>query len=283
MSASFSCTSPCKLNEFLYITGRRPDGYHSLQTLFVVLNAGDRLDFETSDNGEITLECSLDIPPEQNLIMKAARLMHAYVKKSCGCRIRAAKRLPAGGGVGGGSGNAATALLVLNRLWKLRLPEEELLALAAGLGADVPIFIKGKTCFAQGTGTELLEIEYPQRWYVVCNPGCKAPTAELFADPHLKRDSKKRSLRELLSAPFENAFTPVVSRRFPEVRELISRLSEFGKARMSGSGSSCFVSFEKEEQARACERALLSEGRSAFAAQSCLKNPIIAALDAAGL
>lgn len=277
----FTCQSPCKLNEFLYITGQRPDGYHDLQTLFTVLDYGDEMSFEVTGDGIVDLVTRFPFPKEQNLIYKAALALKPLVRTSCGCRISISKRLPEGGGLGGGSGNAATTLQVLNRLWDLRLPKADLIAIAARLGADVPVFIEGVSCFGEGIGEILTPVPRPTRWYLVVNPGCKVPTAKLFASPQLKKDSPVRKLDELLAAPFENCFTPVVTAAYPQVAKLLNILGELGTdARMSGSGSSCFVSFTAREDALwALDQIRGQGGFNAFIAPSCNHNTVIAALD----
>ena len=277
---SFECISPCKINEFLYIIGKRPDGYHNLQTLFVVLNYGDPMRFEITDDGKVDLTTAFDFPKEQNLIYKAAMLLKTRYQIKLGCLISIDKILPQGGGLGGGSGNAATVLLVLSKLWKLDLDDATLIELGASLGADVPLFIKGVTTFGEGIGERLQEVSWPERYYLVVNPNCKVPTKELFGSPLLKRDSTERPLSELLKAPFENCFTPVVTKAYKEVANLLSVLEKYAPARMSGSGSSCFVSFDTEQE---CNAALKDFSEHypdlpIFKARSCSKNYIKEAL-----
>ena len=280
MIKSFSCISPCKINEFLYIIGKRPDGYHNLQTLFVVLDYGDPMTFEITDDGIVDLKTAFDFPKEQNLIYKAAMLLKKRYQVKQGCRIAIDKILPQGGGLGGGSGNAATVLQVLSHLWGLDLDDETLIKLGATLGADVPLFIKGITTFGEGIGERLQEVPWPERYYLVVNPNCKVPTKELFGSPLLKRDSPERTLDELLKAPFENCFTPVVTKAYKEVAQLLQCLEKYGHARMSGSGSSCFVSFENIDD---CNRAYQDfsaqhPNMPIFKAKSCSKNYIREAL-----
>lgn len=277
---SFSCISPCKINEFLYITGKRPDGYHNLQTLFVVLNHGDPMTFDITDDGIVDLKTAFDFPKEQNLIYKAAMLLKERYELKMGCLISIDKVLPQGGGLGGGSGNAATVLQVLSHFWGLKLDDETLITLGAALGADVPLFIKGVTTFGQGIGEILTVVSRPERYYLVVNPNCKVPTKELFSSPLLKRDSPNKSFDELLKTPFENCFTPVVTRQYAQVAELLEHLEKYGPARMSGSGSSCFVSFENYDD---CNKAFLDFSAHypdlpIFKAKSCSKNYIKEAL-----
>ena len=264
----FSTVSPCKLNLFLYITGKRPDGYHNLQTLFVILDHGDIMHFETTDDDRVELLTDFGFPVEKNLIYKAAMLLKEQTLCKKGVKISIDKVLPQGGGLGGGSGNAATTLMVLNRLWDLNLKEDSLLKMGTSLGADVPIFIKGKTCFAEGIGEILEEKSYPEKYYLVATPECKVPTA-------LKKDSKVRTFEELVNAPFENSFTPVVVKEYPEVQTLLDTLSEFGPSFMSGSGSSCFVAFDSIEAAKKAQAKIEKLKISSFVARSVKVSNVI--------
>lgn len=276
----FNCVSPCKLNLFLYITGKRPDGYHNLQTLFVILNYGDRMSFETVAEDTVNLESAFDFPKEDNLIYKAAMLLKRHCAVKDGVNIGIKKVLPQGGGLGGGSGNAATTLLVLNRLWHCHLDENTLIKLGASLGADVPVFIKGVTAFAEGIGEILTPVAYPSRWYLVCTPeGCHVPTAKLFSHPSLKKDSQTRSFMELMQEPFENCFTSVVTCEYPKVQKLLDTLAQFGPAFMSGSGSSCFVPFDDESAAQQAYAKVKTMGIPSFLAEAVEKSPVITALD----
>lgn len=276
----FSCISPAKLNLFLYITGKRPDGYHNLQTLFVILDQGDVMHFETTSGDQVELLTDFGFNKEDNLIYKAAMQLKEYTHSKLGVSISIDKRLPQGGGLGGGSSNAATTLLVLNKLWHTQLSEPELLALGVKLGADVPIFIKGTTCFAEGIGDELEEVSYPDYYYVVCTPqNCKVPTKELFGAPDLKINCPKRSLDSLLRTPFDNVFTAVVCQKYPEVAALLQRLSSFGQACMSGSGSSCFVAFTDIKEAQRVYAKLKQDGIPCFLSRSVPHSPTLTALE----
>ena len=275
----FSTVSPCKLNLFLYITGKRPDGYHNLQTLFVILDHGDIMHFETTDDDRVELLTDFGFPVEKNLIYKAAMLLKEQTLCKKGVKISIDKVLPQGGGLGGGSGNAATTLMVLNRLWDLKLKEDSRLKMGTSLGADVPIFIKGKTCFAEGIGEILEEKSYPDKYYLVATPECKVPTAKLFGSEELKKDSKVRSYEELINSPFENCFTPVVVKEYPEVQTLLDKLSEFGPSFMSGSGSSCFVAFDSIEAALKAKNRIDELKISSFVARSVELSNVIADLN----
>ena len=275
----FSTVSPCKLNLFLYITGKRPDGYHNLQTLFVILDHGDPMTFEVTDSKEISITPDFGVPPEDNLIYKAACALRKQAGLTLGARISISKVLPMGGGLGGGSGNAATTLLVLNKLWNLNYSCDQLIEIAAKLGADVPIFIMGTTCFAEGIGEILTPVEYPDYFYLVSTPSCKVPTGKLFSSPMLKRDSPSRSLSELIVLPFENSFTTVVIREYPDVEKLLALMRDLaGNAYMSGSGSSCFSRFNTKEEALVAQSRLLEHKVSSFIAASMKESRVISDL-----
>lgn len=276
---NFSCLSPCKLNLFLYITGRRSDGYHNLQTLFCLLDYGDTMHFSVDESKEVKLVTAFDFPMEENLIYKAALMLKEYSRTDKGCRISVDKILPQGGGLGGGSSNAATTLLVLNRLWETGLSEDELALLGRKLGADVPVFIRGKSAFAEGIGDKLTPLELPKRYYLVYTPDCHVSTKTVFSDPDLKRDTQPLSLNELLNQPFNNDFTPTVRKNYCDVGHALDRLVKYGPAFMSGSGSSCFVSFnDKADAVRAWQDFNPQRGRS-FVAASVNLSPVLTALN----
>ena len=276
----FEVTSPCKLNLFLYITGKRSDGYHNLETLFVLLDHGDQMTFETSDTkDEVNLLTDFGFPVEKNLIYKAAMLLKKETNCKKGVNISIDKVLPQGGGLGGGSGNAATTLSVLNKLWNLNLPEDKLIKLGTFLGADVPIFIKGTTCFAKGIGEILEPVDIENKYYLVATPDCSVPTKVLFASDKLKKDSPSRSFDELMQTQFDNCFTPVVVNEYPKVKELLDTLSEFGTASMSGSGSSCFVAFDTYDHAKYAQKKIDKLNIKSFIAKSVSKSPVLSKLE----
>lgn len=231
--------------------------------------------FETTDEGKIELTTDFGFDVKKNLIYRAAKLLQDKTGCSLGATISIDKILPQGGGLGGGSANAATTLLVLNKLWKLNLSEEELIEMGAGLGADVPIFIKGTTCFAEGIGEKLVEVDYPQKYYLVVTPDCSVPTAKLFSSDKLKKDSPSRTYEELLEVPFENCFTPVVISEYPQVEELLKELSVYGKSYMSGSGSSCFVEFDDELSAQKALSQFKQSGYKCFVARSVKQSSVL--------
>ena len=249
--------APAKLNLFLYITGRRTDGYHNLQTLFQFLDYGDTLTITPDSRGDIRLLTPLDdVPNEQNLIVRAARaLMQAAeargtLPRQAGAAIALEKRLPMGGGLGGGSSDAATVLVALNHLWQTRLSVDELATLGVRLGADVPVFVRGHAAFAEGVGEQLQPAEPKEKWYLVAHPGVSIATPVIFGDPELTRDSPIRSLDELLQRPFHNDCESVARKRFREVDELVSWLLEYAPSRLTGTGACVFAEFNTESEAR---------------------------------
>lgn len=273
MSAE-SFFSPAKLNLFLHITGRRRDGYHELQTLFQLLDHGDQLWAETDASGEIRLETEFPgVEHEQNLIVRAARLLKAHTGTRLGARLRIDKRLPMGGGLGGGSSNAATTLVALNRLWHTGVDIDTLASLGLTLGADVPVFVRGHSCFAEGVGERITPVTLPERWFLVLIPHCHVSTAEVFSDPGLTRDSPKITMRTALEQPGHNDCEPVVRRRFPEVAEALDWLGRFGQARLTGTGACVFASFSNESEARTIA-ALRERGGDCFVAKGVNTSPL---------
>jgi 4-diphosphocytidyl-2-C-methyl-D-erythritol kinase len=241
--------SPAKLNLFLHVTGRRPDGYHSLQTVFQLLNWGDDMRFEGRAEPGVTLSGDTDdIAPEQNLILKAAE---ALGQPERGALIHIHKRIPRGGGLGGGSSNAATTLLALNRLWELGLELDALQRLAAPLGADVPVFVMGQSAWAEGVGEVLSALALPKRWFVIAQPDCTVSTAEIFADPALTRHSPPITVQAFFSGAGHNDLQDVVFPHYPEVQQAWEWLHQQSPtAKMTGSGACVFAALETEESAR---------------------------------
>lgn len=266
-SSSFVLPAPAKLNLFLHIVGRKEDGYHNLQTIFQFLDYSDELIFETNDN----LELICDVPQlanDDNLILKAAKLLQNYTDHDDkGARIKLNKLLPIGGGVGGGSSNAATTLHGLNMLWDLRLEENELAELGLKLGADVPVFVRGYAAFAEGVGEELTPIMPEEYWYAVVKPDCRVNTTEMFRHPQLTRDTHpikiSAALDELQGNKLGNDFQSLVCRLYPEVNKCLLLLnnntSKIGRAMMSGSGACVFAPFSSREQAELTLSAIESE------------------------
>ncbi|MBS7456620.1 4-(cytidine 5'-diphospho)-2-C-methyl-D-erythritol kinase [Coralloluteibacterium stylophorae] len=250
--------APAKLNLFLRIVGRRGDGYHLLQTVFRILEWGDRVHLRVRDDGRIERHAGLPgLAAEDDLVVRAARLLQAESGCVLGADVAVDKRIPAGGGFGGGSSDAATVLVVLDRLWGTRLGIERLAALGLRLGADVPAFVRGGDAWAEGVGERLVQVALAPRWYLVADPGVGAPTAALFADPELTRNAPPATLSDFVSGTvLDNAFEPVLRRREPAVDAALTALSRFGTARLTGTGAGCFVEFDTEAAATAAQRAL---------------------------
>lgn len=252
MNGNAEWPAPAKLNLFLHVTGRRPDGYHDLQTLFRFLDHGDSLRFEVRGDGLIRrVSGPAEVPEDQDLVVRAARLLQVESGTRAGADIHLVKRLPFGGGVGGGSSDAATTLLALNHLWRAGFSRERLQALGLRLGADVPVFVFGRNAFAEGVGERLQVVDLPAAWYVVLTPPVHVSTAAVFSHPDLTRDSVPITLATFFSGAVRNDLERVVCRMHPEVSEALAWLSEFGPARMTGSGASVFCGFATPEQAQA--------------------------------
>ena len=226
-AAELILPAPAKLNLMLHILGRRADGYHELQTLFQFLDFGDELGFALRSDGEIHLHTPIDgVPHDSNLIVRAARLLQQHANCTLGADIWLDKRLPMGGGIGGGSSDAATTLLGLNYLWKLKCSEDQLATLGLSLGADVPVFVRGHAAFAEGVGEKLQPVTLREPWFLVAIPQVLVSTAEIFSDPELTRDTPPIKVRSLLEGGGRNDCQPVVTKRYSEVRNaLIDRKS----------------------------------------------------------
>lgn len=243
--------APAKLNLFLHVVGRRADGYHLLQTLFCFVDYGDRLTFSPLSDARVSLRNPLPgVPPESDLTVRAARLLQAETGCRRGVEIGLEKHLPLGGGLGGGSSDAATVLLALNHLWGLGLSRQRLQEIGLTLGADVPVFIFGRNAFAEGVGEALQPVDVPPTWYVVLEPPVQVPTALIFSAPELKRDSLPVRSGAWSPGFGRNDLEPVALSSFPVVAEYLNWLDQFGEARMSGSGACVFCGFERKEQAQ---------------------------------
>jgi len=249
--------SPAKLNLFLYITGRRPDGYHNLQTLFQFLDYGDTLHIEPRTDGILRLLTPINgVADEENLIVRAARLLMKAAQESgrlpagSGADIGIDKRLPMGGGLGGGSSNAATTLVALNHLWQCGFSEDELAQLGLQLGADVPVFVRGRAAFAEGIGEQLVPVAPAEKWYLVLHPGVHISTPEIFNDPELPRETPVRSIETLLNCEFSNDCEVIARKRFREVDAALIWLLEYAPSRLTGTGACVFAEFDTELAAR---------------------------------
>jgi len=235
--------APAKLNLFLHVTGRRADGYHTLQTVFQFLDYGDELEFTMKDDGRVTRTSPFPgVDEDKDLAVRAARLLQETTGTRRGVQIRLTKRIPAGGGLGGGSSDAATTLLALNELWDAKLSRAELTALGFRLGTDVPVFIRGQAAWAEGIGEILTPIEPEEAWYLVVVPPVHVSTAQVFADPELTRYSPPLTIRDFQAGRgLQNDLEPLVRSRYPEVDRAMRLLGEFGTPRMSGSGGCAFL------------------------------------------
>ncbi|WP_437270457.1 4-(cytidine 5'-diphospho)-2-C-methyl-D-erythritol kinase [Stutzerimonas balearica] len=257
MPTPLTLPAPAKLNLMLHVLGRREDGYHELQTLFQFLDHGDELTFARREDGQIRLLSDLPgVDHESNLIVRAARLLQQQGDDVPGADITLVKRLPMGGGIGGGSSDAATTLLGLNRLWNLGLDLDRLAQLGLSLGADVPVFVRGHAAFAEGVGERLQPVELPEPWYLVAVPQVSVSTAEIFSDPELTRNTPPITVRSLLAGGGHNDCQPVVEKRYPQVRNALSLLNKFVPARMTGTGACVFGSFPNEGEADKVRRQL---------------------------
>lgn len=246
--------APAKLNLFLHVVGRRADGYHRLQTAFQLIDRGDAIRFVARADGRVVRTRGLaTVAAEDDLTVKAAQLLQRESGCSRGVDIAVEKRLPMGGGLGGGSSDAATVLLALNRLWGIDWPRARLQALGLQLGADVPFFVFGRNAFAEGVGEVLQPVPLPPAWYLVVEPPVAVPTAEIFAAADLTRNSKSIKMADFSAgwahAAGRNDLQPVACRRYPEVARAVEWLGQFADARMTGSGACVFAPFAAERQA----------------------------------
>ncbi|TVO52710.1 4-(cytidine 5'-diphospho)-2-C-methyl-D-erythritol kinase [Denitromonas halophila] len=274
MSDTLSALAPAKLNLFLHVVGRRPDGYHLLQTAFRLLDWGDQLQFRCRDDGQILRMTDVPgVPAEQDLVVRAARRLQAAAGVSAGVEIHVDKVLPMGGGLGGGSSDAATTLLALNRLWRLDWSRARLQALGLELGADVPFFIFGRDAFAEGVGETLTPMCLPPSWYVVIAPGASVPTAEIFCAKELTRSTEIIKMPDFAIHTTRNDLQPVVCHRYPQVADAIDWLNHHAAARMTGSGACVFASMETEAQARQVV-AQCPERWQAWAVSSLQRHPL---------
>jgi 4-diphosphocytidyl-2-C-methyl-D-erythritol kinase len=241
---SLVCPAPAKLNLFLHVVGRRADGYHLLQTLFRFIDFSDTLHFALRTDGVVRRTTQLEgVAEAQDLCVRAARLLQAETGCGQGVDIGVEKRIPMGGGLGGGSSDAATTLLALNRLWNLGLARERLMQLGLQLGADVPVFVFGDNAFAEGVGEQLQAYPLPEAWYVVLFPPVHVPTVQIFSHPELTRDTISLKIRDLSTHRLHNDLQPVVCRLYPEVERHLAWLGQFAPAMMTGSGACVFAEF----------------------------------------
>lgn len=266
--------SPAKLNLFLYINGRTENGYHELQTLFQFVDHGDELTIQANHSGDITISPEIEgVPLQDNLIWKAATALQNYAHCSFGAHIELHKVLPMGGGIGGGSSNAATTLVALNYLWQLNLTDDELAEIGLKLGADVPVFVRGFSAFAEGVGEKLSPATPEEKWYLVVRPNVSIATADIFRHPDLTRNTPKRDLETLLNTPSVNDCEKIVRMLYPEVDKQLSWLLQYAPSRLTGTGSCVFAEFSSKSEAETI-LAQLSDKVSAFVAQGRNISPL---------
>lgn len=277
--STLTLLSPAKLNLFLHITGRRPDGYHTLQTAFQLLDWGDEMRFRANKSGEIKLSIKdLGIPDEENLIFRAAVMLRDHAcKMELGADIEVDKIIPAGGGLGGGSSNAATTLIALNRLWNLKLSNKVLQEMGAKLGADVPVFVAGSSAWAEGIGDKLTPLELPASHYLIIKPDCNVSTAKIFSCEQLTRSTSPITLAAFFRGYSRNDCQPIVRDLYPEVDSALNWLDKFGKARLTGTGACVFASFETRTEAEAVKQQL-PEQWTGFIVGGVNESPSLSAL-----
>ena len=263
------CPAPAKLNLFLHVVGRREDGYHLLQSVFQLTDLCDRLHFDLREDERIVRITDVEgVPQEQDLIIRAARSLQKVAAARGinvrGVDIRIDKHIPMGGGLGGGSSDAATTLMALNALWALGLSRDALMSIGVTLGADVPFFLLGQNAFVEGIGEQLTPIETPDGWFVVIHSGVAVPTPVIFGAPELTRDTKVVKIADFSASPVgfgKNDLQPVAARAFPAVSDALKWLSRHGEARMTGSGACVFCQFGSEPEAEAVLQAVPSGWR----------------------
>ncbi len=272
--------APAKLNLMLRIVGRRADGYHELQTVFQFIDRADRIALRVRDDGLIRRDTELPGVPEQDdLMVRAARLLKDRCPGSpdsaaLGVDIRIDKQLPMGGGLGGGSSDAATVLVALNRLWGCRQTREDLARLGLELGADVPIFVHGHAAWAEGVGERLQAVDLEQPWYLVVVPSVHVSTAEIFQAPELTRNSSTITIRDFIAGDRRNDCLPVVRERYPQVAQVLNRLADFTRPQLTGTGACVFGVFESKAGADAALQAL-PRSWEGFVARGLNQSPLL--------
>ncbi len=278
--------APAKLNLMLHITGRRPDGYHELQTVFQFVDLCDELQFEIRNDGCISRPNGpTDIDEADDLVVRSARALQKASATALGVDIRLNKRIPAGAGLGGGSSDAATTLHALNRLWQVHFSVDQLAAIGLTLGADVPVFVRGYSAFAEGIGERLQAVSIESHWYLLITPDVHVSTAEIFADPDLTRNSPAIKICDLSTIGWDNVFVPVVTKRYPLVARAMSLLDRFAEARMSGSGATVFAQFASKNKAEHTLQEMQatadwSNAWRTFICQGCNQSPLFAFMSA---
>lgn len=273
-----SWPAPAKLNLFLHITGQREDGYHLLQTAFQFVDYGDTLEIAVTESSTIRLSPALSgVADDDNLIVRAAKLLQQASKTTLGAEIRLKKQLPMGGGLGGGSSDAATTLVALNAQWKCQLSQDELAELGLQLGADVPVFVRGHAAWAEGVGELLTPISPAEPWYLVVIPDCQVSTAEIFSTSELTRDCYPIKISGFLSGEGSNVCEAVVKQRYPAVAEALDWLAQYANPRMTGTGACVFASFETAAEAKQVWQQLPVSWQG-FVAKGCNQSPLLDAI-----
>jgi 4-diphosphocytidyl-2-C-methyl-D-erythritol kinase len=278
-TASGPWPAPAKLNLLLHVVGRRADGYHELQTVFQFLTVSDWLYFDVhQQTGIQRVGGPAGVAASADLCVRAATLLQEASNSQAGVTIYNDKRLPLGGGLGGGSSDAATTLRVLNRLWGLGLPPDELARLGLSLGADVPVFVHGQAAWAEGVGEILTPVTPPEAWYLVLIPSVSVSTAAIFSDPGLTRDTPRTKIPDLLSGAGQNDCEAVVCRRYPEVAAALDWLNGFSPARLTGTGACVFAAFDSQADAQAVA-AQLPSNWSGLVARGTNRSPLLTAME----
>ncbi len=276
MTAGTLWPAPAKLNLFLHITGRRDDGYHDLQTVFQLIDLADELQIEVRPDGVIRRQKGPDgVPAEADLVVRAARALQVATKTRLGANLRVTKRIPMGGGLGGGSSDAATTLVALNIMWECGLNENDLAAIGVKLGADVPVFVRGRSAWAEGRGERLTPVELPESWFALVHPQVHVPTAALFQAPELTRNSPPITMGGFSTSGGRNDFEPVVRERYPEVARALDWLGHFAPARLTGTGSCIFAPCASLDEAQDIVRRVPAQWRG-WVARGMNVSPLLA-------
>ena len=271
---SITLPSPAKLNLFLHILDRRKDGYHNLQTLFQILDYGDQLSFSVTKQPEINLISTIkDVAPQDNLVFKAARALQQATNCPWGCDIQLDKKIPMGAGLGGGSSNAATTLVGLNSLWQSGLSLDQLAEIGCELGADVPVFVKGFSAFAEGIGDKLTPISLEEFWYLVVTPKIKVSTEQIFCHSELTRNAQAIKIRALSDELYRNDCQSVVETLYPQVKQVLDWLQRYGNPLMTGTGASVYCRFDSEKEAKKAQQTVPNSWNS-FVAKGVNQSPL---------
>ena len=274
MTVTLELLSPAKLNLMLHINSRLANGYHHLQTIFQLLDYGDDMHFHCNDSGNITLQADFPgLALEQNLIYRAARLLQSHTCSRFGCDIAIDKILPQGGGIGGGSSNAATTLVALNYLWQTGLNVDQLAQLGLKLGADVPVFVRGTSAWAEGVGEKLTPVELPECWFVVIKPPVQVATTKIFQHPDLTRNTPLITIRTALTRGGHNDCEKLVCSLYPEVQDVFDQLTLYGKPKLTGTGACVYTECSSEAEARKILAHMQPEFEG-FVAKAMNKSPL---------